>query len=156
MAATSFQYKYPLSIDPRVADQNQAVIYPWGQWADNYSSGSMYIYGRQLPERSYFGEDLNLSARPITRVIQPYVLEYAPLSCPFHGGPCECARRKMWDTRTDAVSVTPVVVSPVLNNRFAAMGSQVSEQQQSLIVLLLVLAVAGVVGFFVMRRRQKE
>lgn len=150
MAATSFQYNYPLNVNPRVADQNQAMIYPYQRWADNATSLSPYIYGRLLPEKSYYGEDLNLSARPITRVIQPHVLEYAPLmGCPFHGGKCDCVTGE--DTRT--IAVAPFVASPVLNNRFAALGSQVTEKQRSFMYLLAILALVGVAGYFVMRKQ---
>lgn len=150
MAATSFQYKYPLSRAPYTSDQNAAIMYPYQNWSSNYSSGNFYLDGRNITPPSYFEEDLNLSARPITRVIQPHVLEYAPLSCPFHGANCNCKHRQ--DTRMAPMSIAPIVASPVLNNRFAALGAQVGPSRNTLVILLVILALAGFLGFAVFRK----
>lgn len=153
MSTESFQFRYPLNRNPYVADQKNPVIYPYARFASLETSPYLYVYGRQVPFRSYFGEDLNLSARPITRTIQPSVLQYEPIVTP------ELSCEK-----------SPVSLVPVLNDRFASilagqnvdevkkwdrinkglLGAQIQEQQQKsnqrtilIVILALLLATSG-------------
>ena len=105
---TSFQFRYPLNRNPYVADQTVPLIYPWAQWGDYSTSSNLYVYGRQVPFRSYFPTDVNLSARPVSRIIQPTVIEYAPIAAPVNAQP--------------PATQVPVTVTPLLENRFAALN----------------------------------
>lgn len=154
MSTESFQFRYPLNRNPYVADQKNPVIYPYARFASLETSPYLYVYGRQVPFRSYFGEDLNLSARPITRTIQPSVLQYEPILTP--------------ELSCNEASVSLV---PVLNDRFASLlsgqnvdevkkwdrinkgliGAQIQEQQKSnqrFILILSILLLAAVSGYF--------
>lgn len=140
MSATSFQYRYPLSTNPSVADQRNTLLYPYPSWASNYASGAWFLGGREIPERSFFGEDFNLSARPITRVVEPTVLAYTPVS------------------NLLPTNEVPVVVSPnnyplVLNDRFAAIGAQASAAQTQSILILVLLVIAGFAVYWCALRR---
>lgn len=133
---TSFQFRDPLNRNPYVADQKSPVIYPYARWGDFATNPYLYVYGRPLDFRSYYGEDLNLSARPITRTIQPRVLQYAA---------------------PEAVTVAPKLVDTgvALNNRFAALGAQVDDarRRNQLLALMLVLLAAAGIAALVMRRQ---
>jgi hypothetical protein len=165
MSTESFQFRYPLNRNPYVADQKNPVIYPYARFASLETSPYLYVYGRQVPFRSYFGEDLNLSARPITRTIQPSVLQYEPIVTPEMT--CEDAT---------------VSLLPTLNDRFASLipgqnvndlrqwdktnqgltGAQIQEQQKStrqmwINILVLILGVAGaylVYHYFVAKKKE--
>ena len=89
MSVESFQFRYPLNRNPYVADQSSPIIYPYSRFASLETNPNLYVYGRQLPFRSYFGEDMNLSARPISRTIQPAILEYRPMSDNAKKDSCE-------------------------------------------------------------------
>lgn len=156
MAATSFQFRYPLNRNPYVADEAAEVIYPYSRWGDFATSSNLYVYGRQVPQRSFFGHDLNLSARPITRLVQPSVLEYVPLDRvspisldPASGGVSYCSG--------DVKTVAPIVASPILNNRFAALGAQVaSNSVSSTMVPIMLILLLAVGGFFLYKRKTAE
>lgn len=168
MSATSFQYNYPLDRNPYVADQNAAVIYPFQKWGDNATSAEWYVYGRQLPQRSYFGEDMNLSARPITRVIEPTVTEYVsvPTRNNHNNQGCDLLEelntvypfrnlRTPLNLQAGQISISPIMTSPVLNSRFAALGAQSSPTSSSsslLVALLILLAIGGFAGYFFMKK----
>lgn len=144
MSATSFNYRYSLNTNPSVADQTNTILYPFSRWPTQATSGNWYLGNRQIAERSFFGDDFNLSARPITRVIEPTVLAYPPIAAQQ---PCQQQE-------------VPVVVSPVLlNDRFAAIGAQTavaSDQQQQLRVLFLVLlAIAGFGAYWYFSKPKK-
>ncbi len=146
MTATSFQFRYPLNRNPYVADEGEGIIYPFARWGDFATSSNFYVYGKQIPERSFFGEDLNLSARPITRLVQPPVLAYESLqpACPLAG-----QKRPMVET------LNPVIMRPVLNDRYSVYGAQTSEdlkQKRTLMILLALLALGGLGTFFVLRK----
>ena len=136
MSATSFKFRYPLSQNPIVSDERNTVLYPYGRWADFATSGSWYLSGREIPERSYFGDDFNLSARPITRVIEPTVLEYAPIAPAIVDA----------EREVDVAAAAPVVVFPrervLLNDRFAALGAQ-SQERRNHTLLWVLLALLG-------------
>lgn len=119
MSTASFQFRDPLNRNPYVADQSNPIIYPYARWGDFATSPYLYVYGRPLDFRSYYGEDLNLSARPITRVIQPTVLEYAALQ---PRQPSLASLTGQCGTR-GLVNDLPLV----LNNRFASIGAQVDD-----------------------------
>ena len=170
MSANSFAYRYGLNRNPYVADENVSIIYPYERWGTNAASGNFYVYGRELPSRSYFGDDANLSARPITRVIQPSVLEYLPpFECALHKtfhyceegrrhhhhhGPYRGVHGEGHEYGGVPVTVAPIVASRVLNNRFAALGAQAedaagsSTSQKYLVVLAILLAIAGIYLLF--------
>lgn len=158
MSATSFQFRYPLNRQPYVADQETPIIYPYPQWGDYGTSSNLYVYGsKKIPFRSYFGQDVNLTARPISRVIQPSVVEYAPISAPSTTGESSAA-----------VTLAPTLVPGVaFGNRFNALnsgdqqviplklwGAQVGESLQSavggknsVLLALILLAAAGALIF---------
>ena len=122
MSTESFQFRYPLSVEPRVADQHSPIIYPYSRWGDFATNPHLYVYGRPLDFRSYYGEDLNLSARPITRVIQPTVLEYDAIP------PLAAVQQPSFMGQPEAASACNLIVGPaVLNNRFAALGAAANE-----------------------------
>jgi hypothetical protein len=156
MAATSFQFRYPLNRNPYVAEAGEGIIYPYARWGDFATSSNFYVYGKQIPERSFFGEDLNLSARPITRLVQPPVLAYESLqpSCPLTGlamqsGQGGAPMSPMVET------LNPIIMRPVVNSRYAVYGAQTAEevtQKRTLMILLSILALAGLGTFFVLRK----
>jgi hypothetical protein len=149
MSATSFQFRYPLNRNPYISAENEPIIYPYSAWGDFAEGSNKYVYGsRKIPFRSYFGQDVNLTARPISRIVQPSVVQYAPIVSP-----------------NSVDNNIPVTVAPTLTlgNRFAALnageqqvvplklwGAQAGEltqahQKQALIVALILLAIAVVV-----------
>jgi len=153
MSATSFQFRYPLNRNPYVAENETPILYPYPQFGEFATSSDLYVYGRAVPFRSYFGQDLNMTARPISRVIQPEVVEYAPIVSP---------------TISEGLG-TPVTISPTtvtMGNRFTALnageqqavplklwGAQVApltdaQKQRALILVLLLLGVAGALILF--------
>lgn len=80
MSYSSFQFRDPLNRSPYVSDSSSPVLYPYARWSTTATSPALYVYGKQVPFRSYFPEDVNLSARPISRVIAPSVLDYTSLT----------------------------------------------------------------------------
>jgi len=157
MSCSSFQFRYPLNRNPYIADQATPIIYPYPQWGNYGASSSLYLLGRQIPFRSYFGQDVNLTARPISRVIQPSVVEYAPVVTPAQTDPA------VSETSPTLVPITNGCPDRVaLSNRFAALnagnqqvlpfGAQVSEAQKKWGLVLLGLILAGVAVALVVRK----
>lgn len=142
------------------------MIYPYSQWGSYGTSSDLYVYGRQIPFRSYFGQDVNLTARPISRVIEPNVIQYAPVAQPPQAvgqPPVSLAPTLVPAVAYPEAGVQPLKVGPWLGRGAAAAsghGAQVSERSEWVNLAWVLLAVgalstAAVVLLLRRQRRQK-
>ena len=127
-----------------MCEANRA-IFPYTAFSDlGGSSQYLYVYGRQLPFRSYYPADYNNTVEPMSRVIEPTVLEYAPIMVPADMSlsvvPTKCQGKLVIPARASSFfgGYSPLTESVPTGAQVA----QVSEATNRVLKTILVVVVA--------------